>query len=72
MIQAREYAALAIEALGELWIVRERIGQQLEGDEAVEVRLPRLEDEAHAAAPDQFEDLQLRESDGETFDRGDL
>ena len=72
VVQAREHAALAVEAFGELRIVRERIGQQLERDEAVEVRLARLEDEAHAAAPDQFEDLQLRKSDGEAFERGDL
>ncbi len=52
MIQAREHATLAIEALGELRIVRERIGQQLERDETVEVRLAGLEDEAHATAPD--------------------
>ncbi len=72
MVQPRERAAFAVEALGELRIVRERIGQQLERDEAVEVRLARLEHEAHAAPPDEFEDLQLGEGHGQPFQRGNL
>ena len=72
MVQTGEHAALAIEALGELRVARQRIGQELERDKAVEMRLAGLEDEAHAAAPEQFEDLQLRKGDGEAFERGDL
>ena len=72
MVQPRERAALAIETLGEVRVVRERVRQQLERDEAVEVRLAGLEHEAHAAAPDQFNDLELGKGDGEAFERGNL
>ena len=34
--------------------------QNLQGDEAIELRLAGLEDDAHAALADEFEDLQLR------------
>ena len=43
--------------------------QDLEGDEAVEARLPGLVDRAHAALAEQFQDLKLREVPGEFFGR---
>lgn len=68
MVQPREHAAFAVEAFGEQGVLREFVGQKLQRDEAVEVRLAGLEDEAHAAAPDEFEDFKLREGGGDAFE----
>ena len=40
---------------------RSRGRQDLQGDEAIERRLPGLVDRPHAALAEQFQDLQLRE-----------
>jgi len=48
-----------LKTLGELRIVRERFGQQLQRNEAIEVRLARLEDEAHRAAANQLDDFAI-------------
>jgi hypothetical protein len=58
--EAREQPALAQEALGEVRVRGERDGQELQRDQPVEMRLPGLEDEAHAARAEQAEDLELR------------
>ena len=60
VLKAREGARLAREALGEARVARDGGRQNLERDQSVEPRLPRLVDGAHAALADQFEDLELR------------
>ena len=53
-------------------VARKFVGQELEGDEAVETRLPGLEHEPRAAAPDKFQDLELRERRYNAFAGGDF
>jgi hypothetical protein len=62
MIQPGQRAGLAVEAFREVRIGAQFQRQQLERDEAVQLRLPRLVNEAHAATPDQLDNLQVRES----------
>ena len=61
MIQLRQHAALAIETLGEPRVARQLVGKEFQRHKAVQIRLTRLEDVAHAAAPDEFDDFKLRE-----------
>ena len=60
MIQRRERLRLLFKPLGELRIVRALRREQLQRDETVQRFLPRLVDHAHAAAPEAFEDFELR------------
>ncbi len=64
VIELRERAGFAAEARDE--VRRERIDrrQDFQGDDAVEVPLARLVDDAHAAAPEHFQDLKLRQLPG--------
>src|SRR5205085_5663102 len=58
--EAREDLRLAPEAVDELLRVRRLLREEeLHGDLAVEVRLPALEDDAHAAAPELLAELHL-------------
>jgi hypothetical protein len=69
MIQPGQCAGLAVEAFREMRIGAQLQRQQLERDEAIQLRLPRLVDEAHAAAPDQLDDLQVREGRAQRLGR---
>jgi hypothetical protein len=55
VVQLRQHAAFSVEALGELGVLGQLVGQALQRNEAVKVRLAGLEDKAHAVAPDEFE-----------------
>ena len=59
--ELRERARLASEALDE--IRRQRVGgrQDFQRDDAIQIELPRLVHDAHAAAPEQLEDFKLRQ-----------
>ena len=71
MMQPREHLPLALEAPGERRVaLRERCRQQLQRDEPVQLRLPRLEDRAHAACADQREHLELRKGFRHLLDGG--
>ncbi len=61
MIERRESLRLVRKALRELRIRHPFRCQQLERDEAVEQFLSRLVNHTHAAAPETFEDFELRE-----------
>jgi len=61
MVELGEGAGLAGETVGEGGIVAEGAGEDFQRDEAVELALARAIDRAHAAAPDDLENLQLRE-----------
>ncbi|HPD14069.1 MAG TPA: hypothetical protein PLE19_03925 [Planctomycetota bacterium] len=54
-------AGLAVEALEEARVLGEPLRQHLDGHEAVERRLAALVDGAHAAAADEFQNLELAE-----------
>lgn len=69
MIEAGEDAGFAHEALREVRISAEFFGEKLEGDFAAEMELARFIDEAHAAAADEFENLELREDGFQLVDR---
>ena len=72
VVQAREHAALAVEALGKTRVLRQLVGKQFQRDEAIEMRLAGLEDETHAAPANKFENLKLREGGGDAFERWNL
>ena len=55
-VELRDRARLAVEALAELRVGRERLGEDLDGDRAIEARVARLVDLAHAAGPEGGED----------------
>jgi len=59
VVEGGEGAGFASEAFGELGVVDAFGGEELEGDEAVEGFLPGLVNDAHAAAAEEFEDLEL-------------
>ncbi len=61
VVELRQRARLAGKARDE--IRRERIDwrQDFQRDESIELNLPRLVNDAHPAAPEQFEDLELRQ-----------
>src|SRR5262249_34848643 len=62
MVEPRENHGLAPEALGEGRILARVEREHLEGDEALDPRLARLVDGAHAALAEEREDLELREA----------
>lgn len=62
MTQPRQHSTFASEALGEARRGCEPLRQDLQRHESIELRLPCLEDDAHAALADLFNDLQIRES----------
>jgi hypothetical protein len=57
MIELRDRAGLAIEALAELRIQRERFGEDLDGDRALEPRVARAIHLAHPARAERRADL---------------
>ena len=57
MVQRREHLRLALEPRQPLGIARERAGQDLDRDVATEPRVAGAIDLAHAAAPEQRENL---------------
>ena len=68
--EAGEEAAFALEAGGEGGGGAEVGWEEFEGDETIELRLAGLEDVAHAAGADEFEDFELREGGGDLLTRG--
>ena len=60
MIQPCERLGFAREPLGELRVLLLFACQDFQGDIAVQARLTRLVNHAHAAAPKAFENFQLR------------
>jgi hypothetical protein len=59
VLEPRRGAGLALEALDELLVERERERQHLDRDLAVELLFPRVEHDRHPAAPQLLEDLVL-------------
>ena len=57
MIELRDGACLAIETGPELWICSERLRQHFDCDRAIESRVARAIDLAHAAGAEQRDDL---------------
>ena len=57
MVERRDGARFALEALAELGIGGECVGQDLDRDDAIEPRVARLVDLAHAAGADEREDF---------------
>ena len=57
MIELRDRAGLAVEALAELRIGGERVRENLDRDRAIEARVARLVDLAHAAGAEGGEDF---------------
>ena len=63
--QPRQRLGFAQEALGELRVGALLRREDLQRDEPVQLRLARLIDHAHAAAPEAFQDFQLRKVPGD-------
>ena len=59
MLELGGGAGFALEALDELLVEREREGEDLDGDVALELAFARLEDDRHAAAAELVEDFVL-------------
>ena len=72
MTEPRQHAALTREALREARRGREGLRQHFEGDDAIQLRLPRLENRAHAAVTDEVEDFEIGEGGGDFFQRGQI
>ncbi len=70
MVQPRQGLGFACEPPGELRILLLFPGQDFERDEAVQARLPRLIDNAHATPAEAFENFQLRKQRGDFGRRG--
>ena len=70
MIELRERAGFAGEALGEIQVAAGPRRENFQRDEAVQRRLARLVNRAHAAFADEFEDFELRKKFGEVGNRG--
>ena len=68
--EAGEEAAFALETGGEGGVGAEVGREEFEGDEAIELGLAGLEDVAHAAGADEFEDFELREGGGDLVTGG--
>ena len=62
MIQRREHPRLALEARQAIGIVDDRLGQDLDGDVAVEPGVARAIDLAHPTGADEPEDLERAEA----------
>ena len=60
MVQRRSGLRLAPEAFQRLRVLRDVVGQELEGDETVQARVLGLVDHAHAAAAELSEDAVVR------------
>src|SRR5262245_28913728 len=57
VIEGRERSCLALEAGQPIVVARERLGKDLDGDEPIELRVPRTIDLAHSAGSDCGEDF---------------
>ena len=68
MVEAREQPGFAIEALGERRVGGERLRENFQRDQAVQLGLAGFEDETHAALADEFQNLQLRKGGGDFLD----
>ena len=68
MIEPRHSSGFAGKAFREQIIASEFTGQDLECDYSIELFLSSFEDAAHAAGPEQFQNLQVRELFREFFD----
>ena len=69
VVQGGQGLGFGFEALGEFRVGRERLREELEGDEAVEGLLAGLEDRPHAAPADELDDLKVGEGGGDFLDR---
>ena len=65
MAEAGEHTAFAIKALRKARRGREGLGQHFEGDDAVELGLPRFENRTHAAVTDEAEDFKVWKRGGD-------
>jgi len=72
VVQFRQHTAFAVEPFREPWVAGQLVGEQLQRDQTVEMRLAGLEDESHPAAADELENLQLRKRRRDELERGDL
>jgi hypothetical protein len=61
MIEFGEGAAFAGEAFGKVSLFSERLGENFEGDQAIEFWLAGFVNETHPALADEFNDLEMRE-----------
>jgi len=68
VVEPGQNPGLAVEAFGECGIGGQRLRQELERNQAVEPRLAGLEDDAHAALADDFQDFELWEGIGDFLD----
>src|SRR5262249_42875299 len=71
VVELGEGAGFAVETFGETGAAG-GLGEDFEGDDAVEGILPGLVDGAHAAFADEGENFKLREETGDFFDGGRL
>jgi hypothetical protein len=55
VVESGEDPCFTVEALGELRVPRQLVGQQLERHQPVQMRLAGFEDESHAAPPKESE-----------------
>ena len=69
MVEPGQRLGLAREPLGKARVLLLLAGQDLQRHEAVQPRLAGLIDHAHAAAPEAFQDFQLREMAGDLLQR---
>lgn len=70
MVELRERAGLAGETVGEGGVVAKRAREDFQCDEAVEGFLAGLVNHAHAAAPEELDNLKLRETRRQLFGGG--
>src|SRR5262249_30228668 len=70
MIEPGQRPGLARETLGERWVARYLWRQDLDRDQAIELRLPGLVDRPHAPLAEQGQHLELGEVPGQLGRRG--
>ena len=61
MVKGGSGAGFAAKAFEGLWVARDIIGQELEGDEAAELGVFSFQDDTHASATELFDDAVVRE-----------
>ena len=69
MIQPRERSRFPRESLRKTRLLRQRRRQDLQGDEPVEPRLARLEDDPHATEAEQLSNFQFGKRGGDFLKR---
>ena len=70
MTQPGEEASFAFEPFGECRIAGQRFREEFERDESIELWLPRLINETHAALANEFDDFKMRKCRPYGIDRG--